>query len=141
LPAKDDFDFQRARLVLNDLERSIRGRTPTLAFEWDEGPARAIRGVANRVGLLRMGLQLASLAIEADAIVAVRADGRVTGDGEGGLIEISLIDEPLASRRAEPQRLSRVGFAALVGCGILTVSVLLIGSFAVLQWVIGRLSH
>jgi hypothetical protein len=48
--------FQRAGVLLNDLAKAIRGHATTLKLEVATDPRRVIRGVANRTGVLRLGI-------------------------------------------------------------------------------------
>lgn len=135
MPELDDFHSRRVQLILRDLEHSLRGRAAMLEFETGPEDASVIRGVANRAGLLRLGLRLALAAIEADTIVSVGADGRVNRDAQVGLIEITLADEPPEQRLPSGQKLSAIGTFALCGCGIAVLALLLVGFVTCAGWI------
>jgi hypothetical protein len=135
LPELDDFQFKRVQLILRDLEHSLRGRAAILEFETEPQASSIIRGVANRAGLLRLGLRLAQAAIEADTIVSVGPDGRVNRDAQVGLIEIALADESVEQHLPSGQKLSAFGTFALCGCGIAVLALLLVGLVTCAGWI------
>src|SRR5262245_45914065 len=98
----DAFDVTRAKVMLRDLERATRGRMPILRVEPPSSEWLAIRIIADRMGLLRLGVQLAESALTAQRRVVVDDDGRVgAGSMEGAFLEVCLVDaQPSGAGRA-----------------------------------------
>ncbi len=138
MTATADYDVARARLMLRDLEKRTRGQSAMLELEAVAADPPYLRGVANRAGLFRLGLLLASAALEADLQVSVWPDGSVSRDEQapGSLLQIVLTDEaPLPQRpSAAPGPL----FACLMTLLVFAVLALaVIGLRTVSQW-LGR---
>jgi hypothetical protein len=116
------FDTARVQMVLHDLLQSTRGEMPLLELTLAGEATPAVRGVANRAGLLRFGLRLALAAIEADPAVTIHTDGSVTGPEKPGVLELVLTEE--AKQPSPPERWVTVLLAALTSVFYLATLVL-----------------
>jgi len=72
MPEEVDFDAQRVRLILDDLERTTTATStrPMLRLEREPNAVGGVvvRGLATRMGMIRLGLRIAREALEADTI-------------------------------------------------------------------------
>jgi hypothetical protein len=84
MPSIEEQDVVRLRMILRDLGSSLklRGAAVELGPAADSGPGEPIRGLANRAGVLRMGLDLVAAAVDGEAWLELRADGLVEVDGQ-----------------------------------------------------------
>lgn len=128
------YDTARIRHVLLDLLRTTRGEAPMVELK---GPARddpVVRGVANRAGALRLGLWLASAALEADSVVSVQPDGTVRGDAEPGLVEIVFTDEKDGQVPSPRKRFPLIGVMSSCLIVIAVLGLAVIGLLTVVGW-------
>jgi hypothetical protein len=93
------FDAERARLVLQELDKTTGRRFPRIKWELEPGSIARLRGIADRVAVFHLGLQLAACALEAESGVGIDAQGFLRQDSEPGLLEITLTDEPAFIRK------------------------------------------
>jgi hypothetical protein len=111
------FDMRRAQFLLRDLLKMTQGQAPMVEFNPSPDFAAKLRGLANRSGLLRLGLRLSLAALEADPIVSVYSDGTVTEEGTTGVLEITLTEE---SDLPAPESHSKI-LTAIFGVVVLVV--------------------
>jgi hypothetical protein len=127
------YDLARAHILLRDLERVAQGRAPAVEMATTDPAQPPICGDFTRFGLLKLAVQLARAALEAEATVAVHASGRVEPNGRGGLLELHLADDqPPVPGPREQIALGKSGCLALVtlfglaAVGLVTVVGLLV---------------
>ncbi len=123
------YNVKRSQILLRDLERSTRGMMPMFRFEEAPAAAPTLTCLANRAGLLRLGVRLAALAFTANQRVVLERDGTIGRDGKDGIVEIILIEDlPGQSLRRSPWRvrvkLSRLWGEVLAGAVILVYGML-----------------
>lgn len=87
------YDISRSQFLLRDLERSTRGAMPMFQFDDSEPAGPLLTAIANRAGLLRLGVRLAAAAFTANNRVVLDSYGKVAGNGQPGIIEISLLED------------------------------------------------
>jgi hypothetical protein len=130
----EQFDPKLVQPILDDLHESTRGECPMVRLELDVSSGkRALRGVANRAGLLRLGVALAKAATQSDVQVVVHGDGWVEHNSGDGLIEIVITEDPWPQPPVR-RRMGKVGFVflGLVITSLFTLAV--IGGIRVAQW-------
>src|SRR5689334_14717663 len=88
------FDADRAHLLLRDLRERTRGNMPIVRFEQATAPSSLLREVTSRSGLFRLGVDLASAALEEEGQVIISNDGNVAADGSDAVIQFVFVDEP-----------------------------------------------
>lgn len=136
MPASEDFDWQKVYFVLRDVERTTRSRPARIALTLDPQDAPAVvRGVADREGLIALGLNLAVSALEAGTSLAVRPDGTIARDGGSGLIEFTVADSASVTRMHAPPRPWKPLLRLIVG------AFALVGAYTVWGWVAGTFSR
>jgi hypothetical protein len=127
------FDLRRVRLVLRDLLKSTQGSAPMLELSPSVESTPRLRGVANRSGLLRLGLRLALAAIEEDPAISVDSEGRVNPAGAPGVIDIVLTEE---SELPTPRKKGSDIFVFVVPVIVMTILALaVVGLATTLRWI------
>ncbi|MFL5243366.1 MAG: hypothetical protein ACJ8FY_14770 [Gemmataceae bacterium] len=136
LPTQSEqFDPRLHEPVLDELLENTRGQCPMVKLEVDvRSSQRALRGVANRAGLLRLGVALAKAATQNDVQVVVHGDGSVEQETGIGLIEIILTEDPWPKPRKR-RELGRTGYMILALAAIITLILVGIGAFQVVEWI------
>lgn len=144
MTAPVDFDADRVRLILRDLERTMGGAPyrPSLRLErGPEAPAGVVvRGVATRMGMVRLGLRIVRQAIEAESITLIEADQVGVEGRDLGVIEIELVEAPFLE--PEPRASGRaLAILAPIGCYLIalaTIATFLVGAVTIL-WFLWQL--
>ena len=133
MPLQPPFEMGRAQLILRDLLKTTRGQAPMLEMSPQPGSSTALRGLANRSGLMRLGLRLALAALEEDPVVSVHSDGLVTGQGAPGVLEIVLTEQ---TTLAQPPKQSFPILGCISGLVLVAIAVALaiIGFGTLLTW-------
>jgi hypothetical protein len=138
-------------MQFEDLEAEIRGLTGHLdrvvprdgAHLLMKSPPGGTRVVGNRLGYLRLGIELLKAAldpVQGSAEAAPRIDvnaGYLLPEGSVWPLEVCELDESISSR---PPVQSGLGALGQLTAGVLVVAVLIllfIGAVVVLRWVFG----
>ena len=127
--AQSDLENQKLRFLLEGLRRGSDELPYTVRLVDETRPAEPIRSVASRSSLIRLGIELANAALEADDEVILGDDLRPrTTSAEPGLLHVLLMDDkpsPRAPRRGGLgcflAMLLAIGMLVLAGIGVMTV--------------------
>ena len=145
MTAAVDFDAERVRLILRDLERTIGGTPYRPSLRLERGPEAlagvVIRGVATRMGMVRLGLRIARQAIEAESITLIEANQVDVEGRDLSVIEIDLVEAPFL----KPEPRESGGAPAIlvpIGCYLMalaTITTFLVGAVTIVWflWQIG----
>jgi hypothetical protein len=143
MPSLNEYEAKRIRTILRDLERTTRGkgRGPMLRLEQVPGASAGVvvRGVATRMGIVRLGLEIVHQALDAETLTLIDgmhlADTDVVTERQNlRAIEIVLADDPLLppeSAKGEPELL---GLVACLLPTLLIVTTFLVGFVTIVQW-------
>src|SRR5436305_9646702 len=101
MPLIEDFEAARIRLILRELERTTRGRGkgPMLRLERVPGTGAGVvvRGVATRMGMVRLGLRIAHDALAAETMTVIDQAALPPetwmAHADVGVIDIVVVDE------------------------------------------------
>ncbi len=144
MTAAVDFDAERVRLILRDLERTLGGAPYRPSIRLERGPKApagvVIRGVATRMGMVRLGLRIARQAIEAESITLIEANQVDVEGRDLGVIEIELVEAPFLE--PEPRENGGApGILVQIGCYLMalaTIATFLVGAVTIL-WFLWQL--
>jgi hypothetical protein len=122
------YDLTRADVLLRDLEHIGRGQLPAAQLTASTSGGPVVSGTCTRLGLLRMGIQLARAALKARSQVVVYENGVVgaDGSGNGGVLQVFLADDPPPAETRPPRWwwlwvIAQLVMAALCIIGLVTV--------------------
>ncbi len=145
MTAPVDFDAERVRLILRELDRSMGGAPYRPSIRLERGPGApagvVIRGMATRMAMVRLGLRIARQAIEAESITLIEAN-QIGVEGRNlGVIEIELVEAPFLE--PEPRENGGApGILVAIGCYLMalaTIATFLVGAVTIVWffWQVG----
>jgi hypothetical protein len=143
MPSFNEYDAKRIRMILRDLERTTRGqgKGPALRLERVPGAGAGVvvRGVATRMGMVRLGLEIARRALEAETMTLIDETGLPYGElmvegNDLNVIEIVLADDPLLQSEPAKAPSALLGLVACVIPGLLIATTFLVGLVTIAWW-------
>ncbi len=143
MPSLNEYEAKRIRMILQDLERTTRGKGqgPMLRLERVPGASAGVvvRGLATRMGMIRLGLEIVHQSLEAETLTLF--DGVHLADPNAELeredlraIEVILADEPLLPTQPIRQEPALVGLVACLLPTVLIATTFLVGLVTVAWW-------
>jgi hypothetical protein len=143
MPSLDEYEAKRIRTILRDLERTTRGKGggPMLRLERVPGASVGVvvRGVATRMGMVRLGLAIVQQALEAETMTLIEgahlADPDVVAERQDlRAIEVALTDEPLLPTEPSQGAPTLLGLVACLLPALLIVGTFLVGLVTIAGW-------
>ena len=135
-----DFDPARVRAAVQELAAAVRGQPGTVRFD-PPTPDEPLAATADRVGLLRLGLELAEAAFDDKTTVCLDHAGRAVPDlGSTAAVEFRMTDstphEQVADTSPDGAALV-ISFVCTVGVSVVLVGLMVVGAITVSRWLLG----
>ena len=125
MATRTEYDTQRAKILLRDLDRLVEGNAPAVSLHPANAEVPCLHGDATHAGLLRLALDLARIALFADHSTPIRvtAAGEVrrelpaSEDTPAEVLRLELVDDRPTVTRPSP----RAGWLDLIYWGPLLI--------------------